>query len=255
VVVGSERDAVVVAWPGFTAASRVGIVAMVRAARGLDSPEHVYSGGTVAGTALPRSSSGIAECTALGERNELIYLFLYHTRLRCGETKRLRVRNFDFKAKNPQGQTVPLIRLTDKATKTRVGGVIPLHKSLVEPLEELCSTLRPSDAPFPVLPGMKAWKLDLKAAGIAFEVDGLRFDRHAIRMVKTTHLMQQGEQPESIARGGRHALSVMLGDYVDWSKVVPIGDGGDGMPFGTVASGNDTVRFVEGNMHPAEEVS
>lgn len=123
----------------------------------------------------------------IGLSRKTIYLTVLWTGLRRNEVADLQWGDLDMDG--PQ----PSIQLRPESTKSRRAARLPVHAQLLEALrawrQAQAAAPMPEDRVFDALPDMKAFRADLEAAGIPYEVAGRGFaDFHALRVTFGTLL-------------------------------------------------------------------
>jgi hypothetical protein len=126
----------------------------------------------------------------------LIYRFAVESGLRYNEIKTLKVSDFDF-----DNYTV---EIRDGNEKSKRGAVLPLRKSTADMIKQFVSNKLPQALAFTLKKGAMMMRLDLKSAGIPYEVDGRFADFHSLRHSTASLLIQTGANPKVIQSIMRH---------------------------------------------------
>ncbi|WP_339909940.1 tyrosine-type recombinase/integrase [Symmachiella dynata] len=137
-----------------------------------------------------------------GEERCRLYHLAFLTGLRKKEIAMLTKRSFALTVKTPT------VTIEASEAKAKRRDVLPLHPALVEMLRPCVGKLHNGEPLFPGLAHKKGWKmikLDLKDAGLPYEVDGKFRDLHAVRHSFISNLWRTGANAELVRRLARHA--------------------------------------------------
>ena len=141
-----------------------------------------------------------------GAERALIYRLSVETGLRYNEVKTLKVSDFDFANYT--------LRIGDANEKARRGAVLPLRKSTADEIKQFLSNKTLQVTAFTLKKGYMMMRLDLKAAGIPYEVDGRFADFHSLRHSTASLLIQTGANPKVIHSIMRHQdVNLTLSKY------------------------------------------
>lgn len=135
-----------------------------------------------------------------GADRSTMYLLAASTGYRRNELASLTPESFDLDS-DP-----PAIECSATATKSRRADRQPIRRDLVPRLRSWLRSKSPGERVFANMPQNTARTLrwDLKAAGIPYEVDGQRFDFHALRGVYCTRIERSGATPRTLQTLARH---------------------------------------------------
>jgi integrase len=127
------------------------------------------------------------ECTPSPVRRA-VYMVAYYFGLR--RTEMARLRRCDFDLDGPR----PVLRIPGNVSKNCKAAVLDVPAAVLPALNFLLSSV---ELPFAYafkgcVPKVPTLRGDIAAAGIAYVVDGRRFDFHAIRKTRGTHLREAG---------------------------------------------------------------
>jgi integrase len=156
----------------------------------------------------------------LGKHRRLAYLLAIWAGLRRSELQALVWGDIDLDIMPPK------IRLRAETTKSKRADCILLHPQLADELRMMQPS--PSDRQGPVLlrvPGMKAWKNDLKAAGIEYGDQAIGYaDLHAQRKTLSTMLAAHGMSQRLRQAHLRHTDPRLTDNtYMD-ERLLPVAD-------------------------------
>jgi len=165
---------------------------------------------------------------AIAGPRKVIYLTAVYTGLRRSELAALERRDLHLEGEKP------FVNVRASTTKNHQQAVIALHPELVEALRSHVANL-PAGASIlfsGVMPTMKRFKADLKAADIAFmTVTGHRADFHSLRHTLATNLARAGTAPRVAMEIMRHSdMRLTAKTYTD-AGLLPVADAVLNLPF------------------------
>jgi len=134
-----------------------------------------------------------------GRERGLIYRLAVESGLRYNELKTLQVKDFDF-----ENGTVTV---RDGNEKARRGATLPLRAATAAMIQDFLGNKTPQAAAFIVKKGWKMIQIDLKKAGIPYEIDGQYADFHSLRHSTASLLIQTGANVKTIQTIMRHSTA------------------------------------------------
>jgi len=165
---------------------------------------------------------------AIAGPRKVIYLTAVYTGLRRSELAALERRDLHLEGEKP------FVNVRASTTKNHQQAVIALHPELVDALRSHVAKL-PAAASIlfsGMMPTMKRFKADLKAADIAFmTVTGHRADFHSLRHTLATNLARAGTAPRVAMEIMRHSdMRLTAKTYTD-AGLLPVADAVLNLPF------------------------
>lgn len=175
--------------------------------------------------------SGAVHMLLTGPQRHALYATAAYTGLRARELASLTAASLDFAAMT--------ITVDAPNSKRRTRDVLPMHPDLVPILNPLvvgASPLWPGrDWP---RSGAEMLARDLAEAGIAREVDGARFDFHALRSQFVTSLIRAGVPLAAVQRLARHSTPVLTANLYTRLRLADLADGVARLPSLTGGAGD-----------------
>ncbi|MCA9072287.1 MAG: site-specific integrase, partial [Planctomycetaceae bacterium] len=144
-----------------------------------------------------------------------LYLMAIYTGLRASELASLKRGSFDWEANT--------ITVHAGYTKNGQTAILPIHPVIATELKSWIDEL-PQDAKLwkgtwaKKKRGADMLKKDLQEAKISFELDGKRFDFHALRTQFITGLVKSGAKPKDAQTLARHSSFVITGSNVGFAN-------------------------------------
>jgi hypothetical protein len=125
---------------------------------------------------------------SIGKHRRLAYLLAIWTGLRRSEMAALVWRDVDLDA------LVPVLRLRAETTKAKRADSLVIHPQLADELRALRpDNVKPNTPVLASVPGTKAWKNDLRAAGVDYGNESIGYaDLHAQRKTLSTMMAAAG---------------------------------------------------------------
>jgi len=159
---------------------------------------------------------------------KVVYLAAVYTGLRRSEMAALERRDLHLEGEKP------FINVRASTTKNHQQAVIALHPELLAALRSHVASLPADESKIfvGVMPTMKRFKADLKAADIAFmNVTGHRADFHSLRHTLATNLARAGTAPRVAMEIMRHSdMRLTAKTYTD-AGLLPVADAVLKLPF------------------------
>lgn len=151
----------------------------------------------------------------------VVYLIALYTGLRRAELSKLTRTDLHLEAEQP------FVSVRASMTKNHKQATIALHPDLVPELRVVLKHL-PANEPrllAHLIPGMAAFKKDLKAAGVEFmNAQGQRADFHSLRHTLATNLARAGTAPRVAMEIMRHSdIKLTTKTYTD-AGLLPVSD-------------------------------
>ena len=156
---------------------------------------------------LEAASRGPKICGLTGPERNLLYRFAAETGLRSIDIRRLRVKDFNFKERK---LTIEAGRIKNKTAST-----VFLKPATAIELQQYCKNKLPNaQALYVTDKTAKMVQLDLRNAGIPYEVDGEYFDFHSLRHQCASLLAMNPDTPEAVRQQAmRHKSPEMTRHY------------------------------------------
>ncbi len=181
-----------------------------------------------------------------GRERRLVYLLAIWTGLRRNEIRQLRWADVDLDCLPRR------IRLRAETTKSKRADSVVIHPQLAEALRQFKPTAcSPDDQVVSTVPDMKAFKADLKLAGIEYGDQAMGYaDLHATRMSLSTKMAAEGLSLRVRQAQMRHTDPRLTDNtYMDENLLpiadeimrlpsIPVGDAGKRTPDKPIASGH-----------------
>ena len=165
---------------------------------------------------------------AIAGARKVVYLTAVYTGLRRSELAALELRDL-----HSEGEK-PFINARASTTKNHQQAVIALHPELLAALRLHVTSLPAGGSRIfaGVMPTMKQFKADLKAAGIEFvNATGHRADFHSLRHTLATNLARAGTAPRVAMEIMRHSdMRLTAKTYTD-AGLLPVADAVLKLPF------------------------
>jgi integrase len=165
---------------------------------------------------------------AIAGARKVVYLTAVYTGLRRSELAALELRDL-----HSEGEK-PFINARASTTKNHQQAVIALHPELLAALRLHVASLPAGGSRIfaGVMPTMKRFKADLKAAGIEFvNATGHRADFHSLRHTLATNLARAGTAPRVAMEIMRHSdMRLTAKTYTD-AGLLPVADAVLKLPF------------------------
>ncbi|QNN23082.1 tyrosine-type recombinase/integrase [Planctomycetales bacterium ZRK34] len=160
-------------------------------------------------TLLYTTSTGPDRYGMSGVERAMLYRLAVETGLRASELRSLRRESLDL------DDEAACVVVQGAYTKNREPALIPLRPELATELTDYLATKLPTAPAFNVPDPdrrLRAFKADLRAAGIPYEIDGKVADFHALRHTTGTWLAASGVHPKLIQRIMRHSTITLTLD-------------------------------------------
>jgi len=134
-----------------------------------------------------------------GRERALIYRLAVESGLRLNEIRTLKTEDFDF--------VRCTVTVQDSNEKARRGATLPLRAATAAMIQDFLGNKTPQARAFTVKKGSLMIQVDLKKAGIPYEIDGKYCDFHALRHSTASLLIQTGANIKTVQTIMRHTTA------------------------------------------------
>ncbi len=134
-----------------------------------------------------------------GRERALIYRLAVESGLRLNEIRTLKTEDFDF--------VRCTVTVQDSNEKARRGATLPLRAATAALIQDFLGNKTPQARAFTVKKGSLMIQVDLKKAGIPYEIDGKYCDFHSLRHSTASLLIQTGANIKTVQTIMRHTTA------------------------------------------------